>query len=263
MPTHILGPDDGTGAHAWLIDSWGRPHGLLGDEIAIGRHARNDIVISHASVSRSHAELTRREDGWHVRDLGSRNGVSVDGVAVHRGALLCDHALLEIGQVPFFVRTNTSAMPLVRTSYVETTDVERATLFHCRLQEPGNPDNNVWLLASDDSDGDQGSGRLVTRGADSQLREMRLTPLNFQLLKALCEQKLKEGADLAGAGCLSAKTLARRLPFRSEFADDEDVRQRIRRVRKLLERVGLVDVIGSIPRHGYHLTWVVERSWPT
>jgi len=48
----------------------------------IGRAGDCDLVIDHASISRSHAELQRGPDGWQLRDCGSKNGVRVDGERV-------------------------------------------------------------------------------------------------------------------------------------------------------------------------------------
>jgi len=45
----------------------------------VGRGSYNDIVIQDDSVSETHAELQRRDDGWYVVDAGSTNGTYVDG----------------------------------------------------------------------------------------------------------------------------------------------------------------------------------------
>jgi len=55
--------------------------------VAIGRAAANDIVLFDSSVSRRHARLERRMQGWEVIDLGSANGISINGVAAARGLL--------------------------------------------------------------------------------------------------------------------------------------------------------------------------------
>ena len=51
-----------------------------------GAAASADLLVSgDALVSRVHAELDPRPDGLWVRDLGSMNGTSIDGVRVERG----------------------------------------------------------------------------------------------------------------------------------------------------------------------------------
>jgi pSer/pThr/pTyr-binding forkhead associated (FHA) protein len=45
----------------------------------VGRDADCDVVLSSRSVSRKHAILERRGDAWVVRDLGSANGLFVEG----------------------------------------------------------------------------------------------------------------------------------------------------------------------------------------
>jgi FhaA, N-terminal domain/FHA domain len=48
----------------------------------IGRSRECDIVLSDTNVSRRHAELRPLGDGWTVTDLGSTNGVRVNGRAL-------------------------------------------------------------------------------------------------------------------------------------------------------------------------------------
>lgn len=48
-------------------------------ENSIGRSKSSDIRISDPTVSRDHAVLLRRNDGWFVADTGSRSGVYVNG----------------------------------------------------------------------------------------------------------------------------------------------------------------------------------------
>lgn len=50
-----------------------------GDVLRIGRGADCGLRVVHPSVSRTHAELRYRRDGWQLRDLGSKNGSYVDG----------------------------------------------------------------------------------------------------------------------------------------------------------------------------------------
>lgn len=49
---------------------------------AIGRGPGNDLVVASLAVSRRHAELLHTHEGLVLRDLGSRNGLVVEGQRV-------------------------------------------------------------------------------------------------------------------------------------------------------------------------------------
>ncbi|MBI4912951.1 MAG: SpoIIE family protein phosphatase [Acidobacteria bacterium] len=53
-----------------------------GPRLAIGRSAKNDLVIEDPSLSRSHARLEAQEDSYLLEDLGSLNGSFVNGQAI-------------------------------------------------------------------------------------------------------------------------------------------------------------------------------------
>jgi hypothetical protein len=63
----------------------------------IGRSRDCDVVLSDPNVSRRHAELRPRGGGWAIADLGSTNGVSVNGVRVERPQTLRPGDRIEIG----------------------------------------------------------------------------------------------------------------------------------------------------------------------
>jgi predicted component of type VI protein secretion system len=56
----------------------GEVYPLEADEVIIGRGEENGIVLNIAEVSRQHAVLTRSEEGYMIKDLGSTNGTFVD-----------------------------------------------------------------------------------------------------------------------------------------------------------------------------------------
>ena len=60
---------------------------LSGAALKVGRGGDNDIVLPDGSVSRHHAELKREDGGWVVCDLGSTNGIKLNGSAVKRAPL--------------------------------------------------------------------------------------------------------------------------------------------------------------------------------
>ena len=47
--------------------------------MTIGRRQSCDIQLDFANISGTHAELAYRSGVWHVRDMGSTNGVKVNG----------------------------------------------------------------------------------------------------------------------------------------------------------------------------------------
>ncbi len=68
---------------AWLLMPDGRQVAVTHWESILGRAKNCDICINFPTVSRSHAVLTRFDDGsWSVTDIGSRGAVRVNGVPV-------------------------------------------------------------------------------------------------------------------------------------------------------------------------------------
>ena len=62
-----------------LLVGGGRRNVLSGSRVVIGRSREADIVLQDPNISRRHAELRRDEEGWQVVDLGSTNGIKVNG----------------------------------------------------------------------------------------------------------------------------------------------------------------------------------------
>jgi pSer/pThr/pTyr-binding forkhead associated (FHA) protein len=71
--------------------------------LTIGRGRNNDVAVKDKSLSRSHARLERHAEGYRVRDLGSANGIKVNGARV-TGAMPIDPGdEVLLGQVVFFL----------------------------------------------------------------------------------------------------------------------------------------------------------------
>ncbi len=68
----------------------------------IGRDAGNAIQLPLPEISKKHAFLKRTSKGWHVKDLGSRNGLYVNGIKAPE-AVLQDGARLRIGPYTLLV----------------------------------------------------------------------------------------------------------------------------------------------------------------
>ena len=63
----------------------------------IGRSRDCEVVLEDTGVSRRHAELRLGADGWVVSDLGSTNGVRVNGQDVHTAHPLHPGDRIELG----------------------------------------------------------------------------------------------------------------------------------------------------------------------
>ena len=86
------------------IDPVPAEYSLMKDEISIGRGEENDVVIPHASVSRQHARLMRRDGGFELMDLNSTNGSYVDDRQVHGSAFLSAGTQLRLGDIRFVLQ---------------------------------------------------------------------------------------------------------------------------------------------------------------
>lgn len=67
------------------------------DGATLGRSRSCDVVLDDANVSRRHAEVRPRGGGWIVADLGSTNGVSVNGTRIEAAHALRPGDRIEIG----------------------------------------------------------------------------------------------------------------------------------------------------------------------
>ncbi len=89
-PTFLARPrvswTDATGHHTTTIDG----------RVIVGSAQSTGIVIADPTVSRLHAELEAKPDGLWVRDLGSRNGIFVEGVHV-LAARVPDRGRIKLG----------------------------------------------------------------------------------------------------------------------------------------------------------------------
>jgi len=107
----VISDDDG---HTTVVP-------LLREEITIGREDGNSIRLTERNVSRSHARLLKRNEAYIVEDLGSYNGVIVNGERIEENARLCSGDQLCIGdydlsyQSDFVATANTMPAPKPRS----------------------------------------------------------------------------------------------------------------------------------------------------
>lgn len=79
---------DETGEERWVS--------LTPPRFTLGRGGHNDLTLNHLCISRSHAEVVVRKEGYLLRDLGSKLGTFVNGVRVEE-ALLANGDEIQLG----------------------------------------------------------------------------------------------------------------------------------------------------------------------
>jgi hypothetical protein len=89
---------------AWQAERLPRlqlPHPASGHSLRIGRDPASGLRLTHETVSRVHAELTRQGGMWILRDLGSTNGTTVNGRRVIGAAVVRDGDQVSFGRMAF------------------------------------------------------------------------------------------------------------------------------------------------------------------
>lgn len=82
-----------------IVTDDGQRHVLDTERVTIGRQSGCTIVIRDTNVSREHAQLRRRPNGWTLRDLGSTNGTKLNGVRVEGEQMLANGDVIMLGAI--------------------------------------------------------------------------------------------------------------------------------------------------------------------
>lgn len=72
-------------------------HPITCYETSVGRSKSCDVVFSNTTVSRSHAVVALRKDGFYVFDTESKTGVYVNGEKIEKSAKLSDGDVIAFG----------------------------------------------------------------------------------------------------------------------------------------------------------------------
>ncbi len=112
MSEPASGGSSGTaGVPARLV--WEKPDGgkvefpLDGDKLEVGRDEDVAIRVDEPLVSRRHASIERRGEGWVVVDLGSTNFTKVNGQRVRRERELEHGDELRLGRAKLVFESRT------------------------------------------------------------------------------------------------------------------------------------------------------------
>ncbi len=95
-----------------------------------GRLGTLEIVLDDNSVSRRHAEVRRRDDGWFVRDMDSTNGTYVNGFRLnHEERQIFSKDIVQFGKVAMIVEVldDATATPPSSGTHVDQHLIEAIT----------------------------------------------------------------------------------------------------------------------------------------
>jgi len=254
IPDHVRSNVAPTDAEVWVVDGFGAAHAVA-PKTGIGRSHDGELVLLASSVSREHAELKQVDTGWQLRDLGSRNGTFVDGVRCQGRVTLPARSLVKIGDVALWFLAEVIHEPVAAPSMV--TGSAGGGILRYLIDRAGG---ELCLVGGTDT---ATGGSLLVRETSAAWTERSLAPLEFQLLRALCTRATEEASSPAAVrGCVATKQLARDLPFQSKYANEENVRQVVRRLRTALGEVGAEGILAVVPGRGYYLACPVSLGGP-
>jgi adenylate cyclase len=106
---------------------------LLRGLLTVGRRGSCDICLRFPNISGMHCELTFREGYWYVRDLGSTNGVKVNGNRVI-DKILRDDDEIAIGKRVYTIRYQ---MPAATNKVFEEEDAVEDVMGQSLLEKAG------------------------------------------------------------------------------------------------------------------------------
>ena len=88
--------------YGYIVDmADGERHALGMWETSIGRSNLCEIVLCYKTVSRAHAVISRRIDGWYIFDLMSKSGIQINGKKLEKSATIQNGDVLTIGSASF------------------------------------------------------------------------------------------------------------------------------------------------------------------
>ncbi|HVV87827.1 MAG TPA: FHA domain-containing protein [Kofleriaceae bacterium] len=128
---------------------------LIRDEITIGRKEGNTIRLTERNVSRKHAKISRANGSVAIEDLGSYNGVKVNGTRIMQKVQLSVSDRVQIGDYLIELKAEGAEQP-ANASFSEdarTQPIERldpAALGALGMAPPPQPVSQPMALADTD-----------------------------------------------------------------------------------------------------------------
>ncbi len=136
--------------YGYIIDSFdGEKIPLNTWETSIGRSRSCDITLTYPSVSRFHAAICRRVDGWYIFDTNSKFGTFVNGTKIEKEATVKNSDVISFGECSFqFVVVDDPVIEVgkkrrnKKTPQVENTDENLYRRMPTETEQPTAKENS-------------------------------------------------------------------------------------------------------------------------
>ncbi|MDX2090428.1 MAG: FHA domain-containing protein [Kofleriaceae bacterium] len=223
---------------ALFVDAWGRVHHIARRTV-IGRDPDADgFVLLDSTISRRHAVLELRVDRWMLADLGSANGTFVENRPLTAETPLRDGERVRFGGISLF---------FLASAGVGLED-DPSTLGGYTARGPLAPESlDAMTLTIELREPTGGGGGVAVIGG----RQVQLTLAQFEFISALYRRAT--AAERKSDGYVHASELMQLLSLDSAEPNEDHVRQLVRRLRRVLFKAGITDLIESRYGAGYRL----------
>lgn len=121
----------------------------LGEHVDIGRRADCGLVLFEETVSRRHAAVERRADGYYLHDLGSQNGTYINGERITAPTRLNDLDKVEVDVVTLVFQIEAGEHPTsARTSPRNVFENDRLGLATRQIDRPSEVISAIQVAES-------------------------------------------------------------------------------------------------------------------
>lgn len=227
---------------AALVDSWGRLH-RLHKSMTVGREPDAEgLRIVDATISRKHAAFEQRGETWTLRDLGSSNGTYVEDTSFGTTMPIRDGERIKFGSIAFYFLENVGSTPQPPASLDGFT--VRGPVVQKTTELPRLAVHDISIDLRQPTGG--GAGVAVIDG-----KAVQLTLPQFELVSILYQRA--QAATDDEKGFVHPTELLRLLSLESSVPSEDHIRQLVRRLRRVLFKAGISNVIESRYGAGYRL----------
>ena len=230
---------------AALVDPWGRLL-RLHRRTMVGREIDDDgLTILDATISRRHACLELRGDTWTLRDLGSSNGTYVEDCNFGTVMPIRDGERVRFGSIAFLFLDSVGELPASEPVALDGYTA-RGPVVLKTTELPRIPVHDITVELRQPTGG--GAGLVVFDG-----KPVQLTLAQFELVSILYQRAQVDSEHADIRGFVHPSELVRLLSLESATPNEDHVRQLVRRLRRVLFKAGITNVIESRYGAGYRL----------